>query len=271
MGSGAPATRAVAQLVLLDGRFASMPGVVGEGRRVIANVERVANLFLTKTVYATLLAVTVGVFRWPYPFLPRHMTIVSSLTIGIPAFFLALAPNRQRYVPGFVERVGRFAIPAGAVAATATGLSFVYARDVADVSLDVERTAATITLLIVGLYVLSILARPLTPARVVLVGSMVALFLVAVLVPFAQDFFALEPPTGETLVATISIAAGACVILEVGWSVVQHRLPKEQRTPRVLARGWRSVRRSPMDVVRDALGLASTETARDPVGADDDG
>ena len=105
MGSGAPATRAVAQVVLLDGRFATMPGVVAEGRRVIANVERVANLFVTKTFYAMLLAVAIGIARWPYPFLPRHLTIVSSLTIGIPAFFLALAPNPRRYVPGFVRRV----------------------------------------------------------------------------------------------------------------------------------------------------------------------
>ena len=114
MGSGASATRAVAQIVLLDGQFAAMPGVVAEGRRVIANVERVANLFVTKTVYAMLLAIAVGVARWPYPFLPRHLTIISSLTIGIPAFFLALAPNLARYQPGFVWRVLRFAARAGA-------------------------------------------------------------------------------------------------------------------------------------------------------------
>ncbi len=96
MGSGAPATRAVAQIVLLDSDFATLPGVVAEGRRVIANVERVANLFVTKTVYAMLLAVAVGIARWPYPFLPRHLTIISSLTIGIPAFFLALGPSARR-------------------------------------------------------------------------------------------------------------------------------------------------------------------------------
>src|SRR4029079_10311924 len=90
MGSGAPATRAVAQVVLLDGRFASMPSVVAEGRRVIANVERGANLFVTKTSYAMIFAIAFGVARCPSPFLPRHLTIVSSLTIGIPAFVLAL-------------------------------------------------------------------------------------------------------------------------------------------------------------------------------------
>ena len=161
MGSGAPATRAVAQVVLLDGRFASMPSVVAEGRRVIANVERVANLFVTKTVYAMILAIAIGIARWPYPFLPRHLTIVSSLTIGIPAFFLAFAPNARRYVPGFVRRVVWFAGPAGVVAAAAAFGSYAIARHYDAV--DVSQTAATITLLIVGLWVLNLLARPITP------------------------------------------------------------------------------------------------------------
>src|SRR2546430_7230954 len=100
MGSGSDAARAVAQLVLLDSTFNVLPSVVGEGRRVIANIERVANLFLTKTIYAMLLALAVGVAGFPFPFLPRHLTIISSLTIGIPAFFLALAPNAPMARPG---------------------------------------------------------------------------------------------------------------------------------------------------------------------------
>ena len=100
--------------MLLDGRFATLPGVVAEGRRVTANIERVANLFITKTVWATLLAVAVGALLLPYPFLPRHLTIIDTLAIGVPSFFLALAPNPRRYRPGFAGRVLRFAIPAGA-------------------------------------------------------------------------------------------------------------------------------------------------------------
>ena len=168
MGSGAPATRAVAQVVLLDGRFANMPSVVAEGRRVIANVERVANLFVTKTFYAMILAIAIGITRWPYPFLPRHLTIVSSLTIGIPAFFLALAPNPRRYVPGFVRRVLFIAGPAGAVAARGRrSRRTPSARHYDDLA--VARTAATITLLVVGLWVLNLLARPITPGRFLLV------------------------------------------------------------------------------------------------------
>ena len=148
MGSGAPATRAVAQVVLLDGQFAAMPGVVAEGRRVIANVERVANLFVTKTVYAMLLAIAVGVARWPYPFLPRHLTIISSLTIGIPAFFLALGPSSRRYVPASCH--GCCASRAGPGWSRRSRRSSVYAvaREVDGVSLDEARTAATIVLLV---------------------------------------------------------------------------------------------------------------------------
>jgi cation-transporting ATPase E len=128
MGSGASATRAVAELVLLDSRFAPLPGVVAEGRRVTANIERVANLFITKTVWATLLAVAVGVTLLPYPFLPRHLTIIDTLAIGVPSFFLALAPNTRRYVPGFTGRVLRFAIPAGSIVAAATFAAYALAR-----------------------------------------------------------------------------------------------------------------------------------------------
>ncbi|MBC7292356.1 MAG: HAD-IC family P-type ATPase, partial [Actinotalea sp.] len=120
MGSGAPAARAAAQLVLLDSRFDVLPDVVAEGRRIIADIERVANLFLTKTVYVTVLALAVGVAGLPFPFYPRHLTVISTLTIGVPAFFLALAPDARRARPGFLRRVLRFAVPAGLVAAAAT-------------------------------------------------------------------------------------------------------------------------------------------------------
>src|SRR5262249_13266682 len=161
MGSVAPATRAVAQLVLLDNRFATMPGVVGEGRRVTANIERVSNMYITKTVWATLLAIAVGLAFWPYPFLPRHLTIIDTLTIGVPSFFLALAPNTRRYIPGFVDRVLRFALPAGALCATFAFLAFAVAR-FDDLPLVQQRTGATIVMLMMSLCVLVILAAPLT-------------------------------------------------------------------------------------------------------------
>jgi cation-transporting ATPase E len=229
MGSGAAATRAVAQLVLLDGRFATMPGVVAEGRRVIANIERVANLFVTKTVYALLLAIAVGVAQLPYPFLPRHLTLVGSLSIGIPAFFLSLAPNTQRYVPGFVRRVARFTIPAGFVAAGATFGAYALAREQPGVSLDEARTTAALVLLVIGLWVLVILARPLTPWRGLLMGAMVAAFALALLVPAGRDFYALELPRETVLVEVAVIAGGAAVLLEVGWRMRSRAAAAGQR------------------------------------------
>ncbi len=102
MGSGSSSTRAVAQLVLLDNRFATLPLVLDEGRRIINNVERVANLFITKTIYAVLLTALVAVVGHDYPFLPRQLSLIGTFSIGIPGFFLALAPNTQLVRPGFL-------------------------------------------------------------------------------------------------------------------------------------------------------------------------
>jgi cation-transporting ATPase E len=230
MGNAAPATRAVAQIVLLDSQFDTLPGVVGEGRRVIANVERVANLFVTKTFYAMLLALAVGIARWPYPFLPRHLTVVSSLTIGIPAFFLALAPNLQRYVPGFVPRVLRTAGPAGVVAATATFLSYAVAYEAHGVQVDQARTAATITLMIVGFWVLNLLARPITPLRGLLFGALAGLFLLVLGIPGLRHFFAFDVPRASITWTAIGLGVAGGLLLELGWRTRQRRLPHEQRT-----------------------------------------
>ncbi len=124
MGSGSDATRSVAQLVLLDSNFDALPPVVAEGRRVLGNIERTSGLYLNKTVYAMLISLATGVAGFVFPFLPRHLTLIGALTIGIPSFFLALAPNTERFRPGFVNRVLRFAIPTGTLAAIATLLSY---------------------------------------------------------------------------------------------------------------------------------------------------
>ncbi len=223
MGSGSGATKAVAQLVLLGNDFAQLPPVVDEGRRVIANVERVANLFVTKTVYAALLSLAVGVAGLPFPFYPRHLTIVSTLTIGIPGFFLALAPSAPRARAGFVGRVLRFTIPAGFIAAAATFAAYDLARAESGVSLTQERTTATLTLFLVGLWVLVILARPLTALRRLMVGTMAGGFALALLLPRARQFFDLKLPPIEVLLGAVAIAAVADVLLDVGWRAVWRR------------------------------------------------
>ena len=211
MGSGAPATKAVAELVLLDGTFATLPGVVAEGRRVTANIERVANLFITKTVWATLLAVAVGTLLLPYPFLPRHLTIIDTLAIGIPSFFLALAPNPRRYRPGFAGRVLRFAIPAGSIVAAATFAAYYLAR-AAGLPLVQQRTAATLVTLTLSLCVLILLAMPLTWRRIALLGGVVAGFVLLFPVAAVRSFYALELPRGEIGVTLLIAALGAAAL-----------------------------------------------------------
>jgi cation-transporting P-type ATPase E len=221
---------------LLDSSFATMPGIVAEGRRVIANVERVANLFVTKTVYALLLAFAVGVARWPYPFLPRHLTVVSSVTIGIPAFLLALAPNAARSRPGFVKRVLRFAIPAGSIVAISTFVAYWLARDREHLPLTDARTTATIVLLAVGLSVLAMLARPLTPPAIALVAAMTSGVTVLFALPMTRDFYALGLPPARALVTAAVISAIGYVALEGWWIIDQRNRPANERTRRISPR-----------------------------------
>ena len=231
MGSGAAATRAVAQLVLLDGRFSVLPGVVAEGRRVIANIERSANLFVTKTVYAALIAIAIVIVGWRYPFLPRHLTVVSTFTIGIPGFFLALAPNRRRYIPGFILRVLRFTIPAGTVAAVAALVAYWLARYGNDLAVRESRTTATLVLCVVGLWVLVLQARPFNWWKTLLVASMAGAIAIILAVPGLRDFYALELPPLDVAGEAAIVAGVAVVLLEVGWRfsrvVGQRRNPSE--------------------------------------------
>ncbi len=207
MGSGSAATRAVAQLVLLDSTFDALPSVVGEGRRVLGNIERTANLYVTKTVYAMLLSLAVGVFGFAFPFLPRHLTLIGAVTIGIPSFVLALAPNPRRARPGFLKRVLRFTVPAGFLAALATFLGYALARDEPGVSLAEARTSSTMVLCWIGLLVLAIVASPLSRPRLTLVWSMAGLFLVVLLTPALRGFFDLKLPPLIVWLAAFGIAA----------------------------------------------------------------
>ncbi len=235
MGSGAAATRAVAQLVLLDGKFSMLPGVVAEGRRVMANIERSANLFVTKTVYAVLLAITVSILSWPYPYLPRHLTIVSVFTIGVPGFFLALAPNTRRYIPGFIVRVLRFCIPAGLVAGSAALVAYGIARYGHDLPTREIRTTSALVLIAVALWVLVIQARPFTPLRqngwkAVLVAAMVGAVVLILVIPGLRNFYAVKLPPAEVLGEAAIVAGVAIALLEVGWRF--SRVIGNRRNPR---------------------------------------
>ncbi|MEE8491135.1 MAG: HAD-IC family P-type ATPase [Acidimicrobiia bacterium] len=265
MGSGSGASRSVAQLVLLDSSFATVPQVVAEGRRVIANIERVSNLYVTKTVYAFLLAIAIGVAGWVFPFLPRHLTLVGTLTIGWPSFFLALAPSAQRARSGFMGRVIKFSLPAGFLAAAATFAAYSLARDQIDVNLDEARTTATLVLVLVGLFVLAIISRPFNPARRTLVMSMGGVLALIFLLPATRTFFALEFPPMVVLTSAVGVAAitGALMfaaLRAIDWAPLAPQLLRSRRAKEMelqverrllevedgiesgLKRIWRSVR-----------------------------
>ncbi|MEV0706594.1 cation-translocating P-type ATPase [Nocardia aurea] len=230
MGSGSPATRAVAQIVLLDNKFATLPYVVGEGRRVIGNIERVSNLFLTKTVYSVLLAFLVGlagvgsqIFGYDpigYPFLPRHVTIAAWFTIGIPAFILSLAPNNERARSGFVGRVMRLAIPSGVVIGLATFVAYLIAYAGPDATEEQKvqaGTTALITLIMIAVWVLAIVARPYVWWKVVLIATSILAYLVLFTVPFTREFFKLDPSNVGLTTAAFICGAVGIVLVEIAW------------------------------------------------------
>ncbi|MET8693297.1 HAD-IC family P-type ATPase [Streptomyces bauhiniae] len=227
MGSGSEATRAVAQIVLLNNSFATLPSVVAEGRRVIGNITRVATLFLVKTVYSVLLALLVVCWQVEYPFLPRHLTLLSTLTIGVPAFFLALAPNTERARPHFVRRVMRYSIPGGLLAGVATFVTYLLARHhyTGAGALSAETSAATLTLFLISMWVLAIIARPYTWWRVALVAAMGVAFLFVLTVPWLQDFFALRLVGNVMPWTAVGVAVVAAAALELVWRWVGRRFP----------------------------------------------
>lgn len=219
MGSGSGATKAVGQLVLLDDRFASLPHVVGEGRRVVANMERVASLFLTKTVYATFLAVLIGFVGLAFPFLPRHMTLIGSLTIGIPAFFLSFEPREEAIRPGFLPRVSAFAVPAGLVSGLATFTLYGLSRlPVFDLTLEQSRTAATTMMVMLGLVVLYELIDHHEMHHLTMIVGLFAIYVFVLAVPILRNIFRLViPPWPSWLViAAMSLVAGAAMKVFIG-------------------------------------------------------
>ncbi|MFA7267465.1 MAG: HAD-IC family P-type ATPase, partial [Candidatus Nanopelagicales bacterium] len=228
MGSGAGATRAVAQIVLLDSKFSVLPHVVAEGRRVLGNIERVSDLFLTKSFYSALLSlITVvltltAIYEVEFIFLPRHVTVITWLTIGTPAFFLALMPNTQRFRPGFFKRVLKFAVPAGVVCAIFSFTSYVMVLSEGD-PLEQARTAAAITLFIIAWTVLILVARPFNLLRILIVIVMGLGFLTVLGVPALSEFFALSLSTGNDGWIAVALGVAGSLVLLVIRKIVEIR------------------------------------------------
>ena len=226
MGSGAPATRSVAQLVLLTNKFSALPRVVAEGRRVIGNIERVAHLFLTKTVYSVVLALVVAVLGIAFPFQPIHVTITGWFTIGIPAFVLSLAPNTERPREGFVKRVLSLALPSGVLIGgicVAMWIIIYPGADVPEVQRRQAGTAVLLALIIMGLWVLGIVARPLNWWKVLLLACCVGGYVVIFLVPPLRELLMLYPGNRHLMIVGLAVGAGGAALIEIVHQIAARR------------------------------------------------
>jgi cation-transporting ATPase E len=225
-GSGTQMAKAVADVVLVNGDFAAIPGMVAEGRRILRNIQRVTKLFVTKSVFAAFLIVAIGITPADYPLLPRHLTLVATLTVGIPAFFLALAPSEGRWrTEHFLREVGRFAVPAGVAAGLGVTTTYLIALNVFDLGLLQSRTAATSTLVVIGLYlVLALEATSERRARLVgiLCASLLAVYFGVLVVPGLRHFFELALPN---LAALALIAVGCAIAIGFLWLTDDRFIP----------------------------------------------
>jgi cation-transporting P-type ATPase E len=216
-GSGTQMARAVSDLVLISGDFGVIPLLVSEGRRALRNLQRVTKLYVTKSAFAAFLILTIGTSSDAYPLLPRHLTLAAALTIGIPTFFLALAPSSGPWRPdGFVRAVARFAIPAGALTGVGLVAGYLFARHDLDLSLNDSRTVAVTILVASGLYLVMALESEGSRRRSSLVGVMcvvlAGLYVVVILLPSTRSFFdlsSLDAGMVVTAVLSSAIAIGA--------------------------------------------------------------
>ena len=220
MGNGTQATKAVAQIVLVDSKFSVLPGVLSEGRRIIANMERVSSLFLAKTTYAAVLVIVTALVGWRYPFLPRQFSYIDSLTIGIPAFFLALWPNPRRYVPGFLKRTLSLAMPTGIILAAAALTAFGIVDGPPQAR---ESTAAILSLMLGAIWLLVITSRPLSTWKWVLLVSVISATVGGVLIPPVRHFFSMVAPSGYEWLVIACVGACAALLIEVAQRIFYAR------------------------------------------------
>lgn len=219
MSSGTDATKAIARMVLLDGRFAELPTAVAEGRRVMANIERISMLFLTKTVYAAVLAAVFGAFLLAFPFLPRQLSVIDGLTIGLPAFFLALLPNLRPYERGFLRRSLGFAVPVGCIVGL-TVFAYSWAATAAGLQEEELRTGSTLLLGAVALWVLAVVSRPFDLRKLAVLAAMVTGLAAVFTLPLIRRFLVLVDLSAPAwaLVAGFSIVAIVLIESVVSWS-----------------------------------------------------
>jgi cation-transporting ATPase E len=248
MGSGAQVTKGVADVVLLKDQFERLPEAVGEGRRIARNIHRLGRLYLTKSAYAATLILLVAVPGFTFPFLPRHLTVAAFLTIGIPSFVLALLPSDGPLYRGRLLRaLAAFAVPAGVATALASILSFFLVDTVAGASLEAGQTAATTTLIVLGLAFILLLERG--PGRehiaiqsnmLAMVAALGAVYAGILAIPFLRDFFEMALLSAPEWFLALFSAAVGLTIASVLWKLPQIERLEEVPEERVEAEGERA-------------------------------
>ncbi|HAK43431.1 MAG TPA: carbonate dehydratase [Clostridium sp.] len=206
MASGSDATKAVAQLVLLDSNFSALPEIVSEGRKMINNIEKVSELYLTKAMNFIILSTIFAIALLPYPIMPIQLTLIGSISIGIPSFFLALGPNKDRVEKGFLKRILQVSIPNGVVIALSTVTIFILAYTVG-LSLEECRTLSVIVAGGIGLVVLARVAYPLSIRKLALVLSMIGVFIISFIIPSARKIFIFTPVSGVFIFVALFLVA----------------------------------------------------------------
>ncbi len=261
MGSGTAATRSVAKIVLLDDKFATLPHVVAEGRRVLGNIERVANLFLTKTVYSSTIAILVLLFSLPFPFQPIHVTITGWFTIGIPAFLLSLPPNNERARPHFVRRVMSFGFPAGVLVAAASFITYAVVRvpgPPGHPEAIQASTAALVALIIASSWVLAVVARPYEWWKLLLVLLPLVGYGLIFSLDVTQRFFMLD--SSNTSMMSFATIAGliAAALIEALWWILG--MVTGERRPVWMPKAERRAAANQRRLEREASALAREVT-----------
>ena len=222
MGNGSQMAKGVADITLLSNSFATVPRAVEEGRRILRNTHRVAKLFVAKTVYSAVVLATLGMAPIAYPFLPRHITVASTLTIGVPAFFLALAPSegpvrRERFLSSLLA----FTVPAGLVSGLTIVATYLLVRGPLDAGIVEGRSAAVLVTTGMGLAIVvaverGLEARPVRPWVWAMVGAFACALVGGLHVPWLRDFFAAEVPSADVwAVVAACLAAGIAALAGV--------------------------------------------------------
>lgn len=218
MASGSNAAAQASQLVLLESDFSCMPEVVLEGRRVVNNIQRSASLFLVKNIFSFLLSVASVVFMFTYPLEPSQVSLISMFTIGVPAFFLALEPNKNMIKGHFLTNVLLKALPAALTDALAVAALVIFGRTFDVSSTDIS-TAATMLLAIVGFMILYKISAPMNKIRFSIVSGCIAGLLFCSI--FLKDLFAITSMTKECIMLFVVFAIATEPVLRYLTTLVE--------------------------------------------------